>query len=277
MIDHLTKLFVVANYCDLEKQLKFKLARYKRDLESCEKALKDYKDFAFKQWLEQDKEANYRLLETRASNVGEEESESESAASLLPYQKDQSYQARVSELENDIKEAKDNMLPCFEEYETFVNSPFGSIASRINYNSYKRCQKLEKRIEHMFALKRRVFFLTFTFNDEALTRYTEKSLKKAVLAFVRKSCDFYIVNKDFGAQNARLHFHAIVVSKNNKIDVKAWSDRYGFMLYRVCGKRKRDQQNIKLYVTKLSRHTVKETTAKDERLIYCRAFALNGI
>lgn len=261
----------LATYCELEKKLKFKLCDARREVERREKELKDFKDFTFNAWLYEDYENNYELLVHNAYHV------QEGCKILLPFERDHNYQARVNELEKNISEAKAALVPLSDEYETFVRSPFGSIAEKTNRNFFNRSKRLEKRINFMFDLKRRVFFLTFTFNDNALARYSEKALKKAVLDYVRKNCEYYVVNKDFGAENARLHFHAVVVAKNDKVDTQVWNEKYGFMFYRVCGKKRRDKQNIKLYVTKLARHTVKDTTAQDERLIYSRAFALVGI
>lgn len=191
----------------------------------------------------------------------------------LPYELTKEYCDKIAQYN---KQRDDILNHSFasEMFWDISNTKVGKACERIGLNEYHRFKKYRKRCEYLFNMKRRLFFLTFTFSNESFARFTENALKRRVLAWLRDNCEYFIANKDFGSENARFHMHALVIAKNDFIDVSSWP--LGFFFAKVCGKRYKDRLAIEQYIIKLSRHAIKETT-KDNRICYCRLFAENGI
>lgn len=263
-----TQKTALKSACLDERRLRFASRKQELEITKREQELRDFERDSLLSWLNSDRERNMALLNDRALRSFGEDYETEQ----LPYQKEAHYIKERKRLSDNIKRSPIDVI---EQYERFLSLPIGKDAFRTNTNAWKREKRLRARVRYMFEAKRPVFFLTFTFNNESLERYSEKQLKRAVLRWVNTYGDIFIVNKDFGAENARLHFHALVVAKNDFVDLSTWS--FGFFFSRVCGKRASDIANLGSYVAKLSRHAIKESAATDERIVYSRCFALNGI
>lgn len=139
-------------------------------------------------------------------------------------------------------------------------------ALKINDASYKRTQRLRKRIEDML-LSGSCIFLTLTFDDVSLNTTTAKERRVAVSRYLKQYKCKYIANIDFGGVGNREHYHAII--NTNKVDYSLW--RYGS----INGERIRnrnincDRFKLAKYICKLSNHAIKETTRRCS-LIYSR-------
>lgn len=137
---------------------------------------------------------------------------------------------------------------------------------KINDASYKRTQRLRKRIEDMLVSGPCVF-LTLTFNDDTLATTTEKQRRVAVSRYLKQYQTMYVANIDFGSDNHREHYHAVISC--DKVDYSTW--RYGA----INGERIRnrnietDKQKLAKYICKLSNHAIKETTRRCS-LLYSR-------
>lgn len=133
------------------------------------------------------------------------------------------------------------------------------------YNAYrKRLQRLKKRVSLILASDKAVF-LTLTFTDSSLDSYDFTYLKNYVRKFLKTQCSNYVCNADYGSLNNRLHFHALVVPKNDLIDYSLYS------LGAINGRKVYSPNSIRLsrYILKLSYHAIKDST-DNNRLIYSR-------
>lgn len=133
----------------------------------------------------------------------------------------------------------------------------------VNADSSRR-KRLRKRIENMFTQGTCVF-LTLTFADDVLNNTDAKTRRVYVARFLKSVSSQYVGNIDFGAENGREHYHAVVVS--NTDDFSSWT--YGFYKAITVRKDEADAKRLATYVSKLTNHAIKETT-KRNALIYSR-------
>ena len=144
--------------------------------------------------------------------------------------------------------------------------------SQLFNNRRKRVQrlksKLRKRVELYDCL-----FLTLTFTNEVLSSTNEKTRRTYVSRFLRDLCvPFYVANIDYGEQNEREHYHAIVQS--NFIDCHSY--KYGIINVERIRKNKLGADKISYYINKLSYHAFKDSTGQC-RLIYSKKHNLVAI
>lgn len=132
---------------------------------------------------------------------------------------------------------------------------------RILHANYERTKRLKNRIAKL--LESPCLFLTFTFNDKILLNTSSKTRRVYVRNFL-EPLGAYVANVDFGAENGREHYHAILQT-DEKIDYTAWTKGA------LNGERIRKPNSVKLskYISKLVNHAIKETT-KQCRIIYSR-------
>ena len=148
-----------------------------------------------------------------------------------------------------------------------------SCAMQINSSYYKKLgrvkSKLIKMEESCFENSNlNMVFLTFTFNDYALSHNNADSLKQAVRRFLKEHSIKYVANVDYGATNGRKHFHAVALI-DGKLNYKLWQS-YGALNGRKVNLNETASKRMAKYVTKLSLHAIKESTGFN-RLIYSRA------
>ena len=143
-------------------------------------------------------------------------------------------------------------------------------AERINDASYHRVKRLKERISVM--LLKPCVFLTLTFTDEVLANTSKKTRKAYVKRFLGSLNCAYVANIDYGEENGREHYHALVQAE--KIDYKPWH-KYGA----IKGERVRldfdkngkclDEVRPAKYISKLTNHAIKET-CKRSCIMYSR-------
>lgn len=138
---------------------------------------------------------------------------------------------------------------------------------KINHASYSRVKRLKERIETML-LNGDCLFLTLTFNDNALTNTTSKERRVAVSRYLKQFNCNYVANIDFGKENGREHYHAVINCA--KIKLNDWR-KYGNINVQHIRNRniKSDKTKLAKYICKLSNHAIKETTERNT-LIYSR-------
>lgn len=138
-------------------------------------------------------------------------------------------------------------------------------ASKINQSHYQRSSRLRKRIQKYLTMGNCVF-LTLTFTDETLSKTSQETRKRYVTRYLKSQSEHYIANIDFGAENGREHYHAVVCA--DSIDYQSWHH-----LGAVKGERIRTSSlsSVRLgkYISKLTNHAIKETT-KRNAIIYSR-------
>lgn len=144
-------------------------------------------------------------------------------------------------------------------------------AKRINYASYKRTNRLKKRnttilkygqFKEFYAI-----FLTLTFEDKVFDKTTSQTRRKYVRRFLKENCIDYVANIDFGGENGREHYHALVLT-NHLINNELW--KYGIINFkRITKFNKSTDDRIAKYIAKFTNHAIKET-CKQHQIMYSR-------
>lgn len=134
------------------------------------------------------------------------------------------------------------------------------------YNSNKqRTLRLKKRISNM--LEKPCLFLTLTFNNVYLSKTTFSSRRVAISRFLKQFNVPYVANVDFGAQNEREHYHAVIQLEHIDYSLYSFGAINGKKIYLDdnldCVSR------VAKYVAKLTNHAIKNTT-KRCALLYSR-------
>lgn len=137
----------------------------------------------------------------------------------------------------------DELLPIWRE------------AENINLAFFARVRRLKNRIRDML-LQGTCYFVTLTFNDEALERTSPQTRRKYVTEFCKGQSDTYVANIDFGTENGREHYHAVIMAEG--IDMTPW-DVFGFSKAQKIGSED-DCAPLAKYISKLTNHAIKEST-----------------
>lgn len=120
----------------------------------------------------------------------------------------------------------------------------------------KKKYRDKKYIENMFATyaDERLFFLTFTFSDDAL-KLKENTRYQYVARYLNDRCDDYLCNFDIGKNTHREHYHAVVACDYVETDFKG--GHVHFERIRV-----KNAKRLATYVNKLGNHANKVCTGK---------------
>lgn len=137
-------------------------------------------------------------------------------------------------------------------------------AHRLNRNRNMRTYRLRKRTQTLVESGKAVF-LTLTFRDKVFETTNAETRRRYISRYLDDQCDFYVANIDFGAKNGREHYHAIV---SGRLDLSAWA--YGTVNAQRIRTHETDVKRTAKYITKLTRHQIKETTGKAWNIIYSR-------
>lgn len=130
--------------------------------------------------------------------------------------------------------------------------------------------------------------LTLTFNDKTLKRTTEEQRREIVKRYLRNQSAYYIANIDYGEENGREHYHALIVvstlkendlkrlrdkeeilKHRNKINLNAWR-KYGNINIKSVWFTWNEKQTPKATAKRLYEHATKETTKGQSALIFSR-------
>lgn len=125
--------------------------------------------------------------------------------------------------------------------------------------------RLRSRIELMLNLGDCIF-LTFTFTDRSLAVYSTDYLRLCVKRFLNVYSSLYIANVDYGKENGRIHFHAVVLASH--VHLKSW--KFGALNAQRIHTTE-DSLCLARYIGKLANHSVKESTRR-ESIMYSRGF-----
>lgn len=196
------------------------------------------------------------------------------------------------------EQVKDKRNSLYNEVTTYY--PSGSVQT-IKYlngeyfgmtdEEAKECEKIrratkrqrtdiEKHISYLFQRKDYdLYFVTLTFNDEALT-YKEKTRYDHVIRTLSQFDD-YIANIDYGDENEREHYHAVVALSKHYRNVSELDKiknfynigllnkyRYGFYSAEKIKKTDDAKKALAKYQTKLMFHSVKveQTRIKTKKI-----------
>lgn len=141
---------------------------------------------------------------------------------------------------------------------------------RIRKAKHKQRNIINNHIEYL--MKRQdynLYFMTFTFNDEILKNTKQDTRKQKIRRLLNKITEDYILNIDYGKENEREHYHAVIAilkekdnsyineekqTKNIIIDKQY---KYGFYHMEKIRKENQDKTKLSNYITKLTLHSVK--------------------
>lgn len=189
---------------------------------------------------------------------------------------------RIEELDNEV------IKLCYEWADgddVLANDMYRAI-DLVNDAYYHRLGRLRNRIERMCNIG--CCFLTLTFDDVQLGKHSPAIRRKRVQQFLNGFEVPYIANIDFGSENGREHYHAVICAPLEQLALERW--KRGYVYYEEVGSnrvyradkgiherpRKRrddtpeyDGSRTAKYMNKLTNHALKETT-KGQKIMYCR-------
>jgi len=157
---------------------------------------------------------------------------------------------------------------CFDTYPDFFSSiEEVLLCARYSKNYYNRNTRLTKKIEKLITDYDEPVFITLTFNDSSLDFLSYDTRRKRVREWLKSQGSLYVANVDYGKENGREHYHAII---NKKVDPLTWS-------YGSCNVKLIFNKNCKAlakYINKLTNHALKDTANRGARIIYSRGLKI---
>lgn len=147
------------------------------------------------------------------------------------------------------------------------------IALSILHGTWKKEQRIKERTKSIVT-QGQALFLTLTFTDETLRNTTAETRRTYVRKFLKAQCEVYVANIDFGGQNGREHYHALV--RCDRVNFKGWH-KYGAINGERVRTTENDLKRTAKYIAKLSKHAIKETAGKGVRIIYSRNTQNNAL
>ena len=107
-------------------------------------------------------------------------------------------------------------------------------------------------------------FLTFTFDEIVLQKTNADTRRQKVIRYLKSYNVPYVANIDFGKQNGREHYHAIIQTDNVDYSLYDYGALNGKKIVSTS-------DNVKLakYISKLTNHAIKDTTKRNS-IIYSR-------
>ncbi len=181
------------------------------------------------------------------------------------------------ELNDKIEKSQEFYMKSSEDLKQYNEEEIKE-AEKVNYASYKRQTRLQKKALEIIKSDSAIF-LTLTFNDVVFNNMSKETRKKNITRFLKKTCNKYIANIDFGKKNEREHYHALVEPKGDIIDNKEYykifyNSSINFERIKITSKKNHDiestSKKVSKYVSKLTNHAIKETTQQN-RIIYSKS------
>ena len=117
--------------------------------------------------------------------------------------------------------------------------------------------RTKKYLEEMVECYDHLYFVTLTFTDEVLNNTDEKTRRTYVARYLKKQVRCYYANIDYGAQNEREHYHAVV---SDTVNFAEWT--HGGINAKKMRYNKSDIKRISTYMRKLTNHAHKLGTGK---------------
>lgn len=155
------------------------------------------------------------------------------------------------------------------ENEFFFDGTYSAYCSiydeceRVNKSLKSKYKRLKHNIETM--LQNECVFATFTFNDETLYNTTSETRRRYVVRALKQTHAYCIGNIDWGKENGREHYHALI--QLPKVNRNIWNKSFG-NIYLKKVRKTSSATALTKYITKFTKHALKKTT--DHNLIYSR-------
>lgn len=163
----------------------------------------------------------------------------------------------------------------FDRMETVKETVFYILQDEILGSVFRECEKIVRAYyARVSRLRYRIsdllemgdcIFVTLTFTDDVLSNTSESTRRKYVTRFLASISCHYVANIDFGVENGREHYHAVVV-RSADIDCSLW--KYGAINFRRI--HNKNKTALAKYIAKLTNHAIKETTRRNH-VIYSRS------
>lgn len=131
----------------------------------------------------------------------------------------------------------------------------------------KKKERIQTKIEQLVE-SGKALFLTLTFREEVFMTTSKDTRRQYVRKYLKKYSGLYVANIDYGEDNGREHYHAIVDGVSD-LDFKQWFEKYGAIHMRHIRTKNQQAEILSRYITKLTNHTIKNST-NNERVIYSR-------
>lgn len=128
----------------------------------------------------------------------------------------------------------------------------------LNKSYEKQNSRLKKRLEKMLKGEF-VYFITFTIAPEHYGYEYETYLRKIKEALINASS--WILNSDYGSENGRLHFHAVVVY-DNQLDYTIINNIYKYGAVNFQPIYNKNEKALREYLIKTLNHATKQTAGK---------------
>ena len=183
------------------------------------------------------------------------------------YSKNQYYEHCINDL-GDLSKLE-NYNPEYKQYLTMFRKDIWEEAEKINNASRARTKRLKDRIRYIMENYDSTF-VTLTFTDETLKNTTFETRKRYVVRYLKSYGVPYVANVDYGKENEREHYHAIIGTQT--LNYKDWNSNGAINGKKIIKKKNLDSNgDLKLakYITKLTNHAIKETCRRNA-LIYSR-------
>lgn len=142
------------------------------------------------------------------------------------------------------------------------------VCERIRQSVSSQRDKVEEHISFYIGLTDyKVYFATFTFSDDTLSRTSPDTRKQKIRRLISSFCDDFLLNIDFGSENEREHYHAVLIVRSDIHPVNdgkslrfsqldSYSD-YGFYNVKQVSFNHDDADKLSAYLAKLTMHSVK--------------------
>lgn len=170
----------------------------------------------------------------------------------------------VRVITNDGEILDNNRLSNYEILLKLRDNPKLDCAFRLNNSQYQKAKRVKDKINDL-VLSKNAIFLTLTFNNKILSKTSSDTRRQYVRKFLKLCSKRYVANIDFGAENGREHYHAVV---DTDINLAYWH-RYGAIKAERVRNTCDDLKRVSKYVSKLTNHALK-VKGLQPRLIYSR-------
>lgn len=134
---------------------------------------------------------------------------------------------------------------------------FKRAVDNLNQSYYRRLTTLNKRIRYMLK-NEHSYFITFTLRDDCLN-FKKNTIERKIKEALNKSgASGWLLNRDYGSINGRLHYHA-VASYNERLEYTDIVALYGYGSIDLKLITRKDIIAIRNY---LVNHSIKQTASK---------------
>jgi hypothetical protein len=155
-----------------------------------------------------------------------------------------------------MKSFNERLLDYMETHPlVLIENVYDEVLDRHKRAIWKMQHRIKNRIDYMLTSNEPAFFITLTFSDKFLPTLDEqfKTIDYVNDFMKLNNVTSFVANNDFGGENGRFHWHAVVQSQNDLSHV-FW--KYGAINFKRIPKTSLPLK-LSRYLIKLQRHAVK--------------------